>query len=242
MVTGGASGLGAAIVRRFAGQGARVVIADIDATGAQALAEELGNAALAQTLDVTDEQAWIAAFESIARTHGRIDTLVNNAGITIFGTIESLSLTSFRQMLEIDLVGVFLGCKHVVPLMKRTGGSVINMSSICSLRAQPEYSGYNAAKAGMAHLSKSVALHYAREGYGMRCNTIHPGVMRTPILDKVMTQVDDPQALYAQWVSIHPIGRIGRPEEVAGMAAYLASDDAGFITGGEFVIDGGASL
>jgi NAD(P)-dependent dehydrogenase (short-subunit alcohol dehydrogenase family) len=94
----------------------------------------------------------------------------------------------------------------------------------------------------MTHLSKSVALHYATEGYGMRCNTIHPGVMRTPILDKVMAQVEDPEALYAKWVSIHPLGRLGKPEEIASMALYLASDEARFITGGEFVVDGGSSL
>jgi NAD(P)-dependent dehydrogenase (short-subunit alcohol dehydrogenase family) len=242
LVTGGASGLGQAMVRRFVAEGAQVVIGDIDMAGAAAVAAELGAAASVQKLDVVQEADWIAAFAAIEQTHGRLDILVNNAGITLFGTVESLDIAGFRQMLDIDLVGVFLGCKHVVPLMKRTGGAVINMSSMCSIRAQPEYSGYNAAKAGMTHLSKSVALHYATEGYGMRCNTIHPGVMRTPILDKVMAQVEDPEALYAKWVSIHPLGRLGKPEEIASMALYLASDEARFITGGEFVVDGGSSL
>jgi NAD(P)-dependent dehydrogenase (short-subunit alcohol dehydrogenase family) len=242
LVTGGASGLGAAIARRFSAEGATVLIADIDTAGAQAVARELGDPACALTLDVTDESSWVATFATAEQLFGRLDVLVNNAGITHYGTIESLDLSAFRRMLDIDLVGVFLGCKHVVPLMKRTGGSVINMSSMCSIRAQPEYSGYNAAKAGMTHLTKSVALHYAREGYGMRCNTIHPGVMETPILRKVMAEVDDPQALYAQWVSIHPIGRLGKPEEIGSLALYLASDEASFATGGEFVIDGGSSL
>jgi NAD(P)-dependent dehydrogenase (short-subunit alcohol dehydrogenase family) len=242
LVTGGASGLGLAIVRRFIAEGACVVIADIDMEGAGVHAADLGANATAQYLDVTDEAGWQAAFAAVEKRHGRLDILVNNAGITLFGTIESLDLAGFRKMLDIDLVGVFLGCKHAIPLMKRTGGSVINMSSMCSLRAQPEYSGYNAAKAGMSHLSKSVALHYAREGYQIRCNTIHPGVIRTPILEKVMAQVDDPQALFDTWVSIHPIGRLGRPEDIAGMALYLASDEASFITGGEFVVDGGSSL
>ena len=242
LVTGGASGLGHAIVQRFAAEGAAVMVADIDVANAASVAAEIGDAACAQPLDVTDEAAWIAAFAAVQARYGRLDVLVNNAGITLFGTVESLELSALRRMLEVDLVGVFLGCKHVVPIMKRTGGAVINMSSMCSLRAQPEYCGYNAAKAGMAHLSKSVALHYAREGYGMRCNTIHPGVMHTPILDKVMAQVDDPQALYAQWSALHPVGRMGRPEEVAGMALYLASDEASFVTGAEFVIDGGSCL
>ncbi len=242
LVTGGASGLGAAIVRRFVAEGASVVIGDIDRDGAQALAETLGAASAVIGLDVAEEAAWIGAFAEIERRHGRLDILVNNAGITTFGTVEQLSLADFRRMLDIDLIGVFLGCKYVVPLMKRTGGAVINMSSMCSIRAQPEYAGYNAAKAGMAHLSKSVALHYARQKYGIRCNTIHPGVIRTPILDKVMAQVDNPEELFAQWSALHPIGRMGDPSEIASMALFLASDEATFITGGEFVVDGGSVL
>jgi NAD(P)-dependent dehydrogenase (short-subunit alcohol dehydrogenase family) len=242
LVTGGASGLGAAMSRRFVDEGAAVVIADVDTDSAAVLAGELGSYASWQKLDVTDEADWIAAFAAVEQRHGRLDILVNNAGITDFGTVESLDVQRFRHMLEVDLVGVFLGCKHVVPLMKRTGGSVINMSSMCSVRAQPEYSGYNAAKAGMTHLSKSVALHYAAQAYGMRCNTIHPGVIRTPILEKVMAQVEDPQALYAKWVALHPIGRMGEPADIAGMALYLASDEASFITGGEFIVDGGSVL
>ena len=242
LVTGGASGLGHAVVQRFVAEGACVMIGDIDLDGAHAVGAELGDAVRVRRLDVTQETDWSGAFAALEAWGGRIDVLVNNAGITTFGTIETLGLAEFRQMLDIDLVGVFLGCKQVVGLMKRTGGSVINMSSMCSIRAQPEYCGYNAAKAGMTHLSKSVALHYAREGYGMRCNTIHPGVMHTPILDKVMAQVADPQALYAQWSALHPIGRMGRPEEIAAMALYLASDEATFITGAEFVVDGGSSL
>jgi NAD(P)-dependent dehydrogenase (short-subunit alcohol dehydrogenase family) len=203
---------------------------------------DAGGEAAVHMADIADPAQALGLIGAAIDRFGRLDVLVNNAGITHYGTIESLDLSAFRRMLDIDLVGVFLGCKHVVPLMKRTGGSVINMSSMCSIRAQPEYSGYNAAKAGMTHLTKSVALHYAREGYGMRCNTIHPGVMETPILRKVMAEVDDPQALYAQWVSIHPIGRLGKPEEIGSLALYLASDEASFATGGEFVIDGGSSL
>ena len=242
LVTGGASGLGAAMSRRFIDEGAAVVIADVDTESAAVLAGELGQSASVQKLDVTDEADWITAFAAVEQRHGRLDILVNNAGITDFGTVESLDVQKFRHMLEVDLVGVFLGCKHVVPLMKRTGGSVINMSSMCSVRAQPEYSGYNAAKAGMTHLSKSVALHYAAQAYGIRCNTIHPGVIRTPMLEKVMAQVEDPQALYAKWVALHPIGRMGEPADIAGMALYLASDEASFITGAEFVVDGGSVL
>lgn len=242
LVTGGASGLGEAIVRRYVAEGARVVIADIDAAGATALVVELGAATAFVPLDVTDEAAWIAAFAAVDALHGRLDVLVNNAGITTIGSVEALDVAAFKNMLEIDLVGVFLGCKHVVPLMQRTGGSVINMSSMCGIRADADLAGYNAAKAGVTMLTKSVALHYARSKYGMRCNSIHPGATHTPILDKVMSQVDDPQALYDGWVAGHPIGRLGKPEEIAGLAVYLATDESGFATGAEFVIDGGSSL
>jgi len=241
-VTGGASGLGEAMVRRFAAEGAVVVIADIDAVAGTKLAAEIGAAASFVRLDVTDEASWIAALADAAAAHGRIDILVNNAGITTVGSVETLSLADFRTMLYIDLVGVFLGCKHAIPLMRGEGGSIINMSSMCGLRAQPDLAGYNAAKAAVTHLTRSAALHYAAQGYGIRCNSLHPGAIHTPILDKVMAQVDDPKALYDGWVASHPIGRLGRPEEIAAMAVYLASDESSFTTGAAFAVDGGASL
>jgi 3(or 17)beta-hydroxysteroid dehydrogenase len=116
------------------------------------------------------------------------------------------------------------------------------MASMCGIRADAGLVGYNAAKAGVTMLTKSVALHYAKSGYGMRCNSVHPGAIHTPILEKVMAQVEDPKALYDGWVSGHPVGRLGRPEEIAAVAVYLASDEAAFATGGEFVVDGGSSL
>ena len=241
MVTGGASGLGEAIARCFVAEGATVVIADIDAARGTALASALAGTTF-RSLDVTDETSWLDAFKSVKGAHGRLDVLVNNAGITTVGSVETLSVAQFRNMLEIDLVGVFLGCKHVAPLMRPGGGSIINMSSMCGIRAQADLAGYNAAKAGVTHLSKSVALHYAKKGDAIRCNSVHPGAIHTPILEKVMAQVEDPKALYAGWVAGHPIGRLGRPAEIAAIALYLASDESAFATGAEFVIDGGSSL
>ena len=238
LVTGGASGLGAAIARRFVAEGAEVDIADIDTAAGTALAAKLGGATRFVTLDVSSETAWLAA----AAARPRVDILVNNAGVTTHGNIETLSLVDFRHEFEVDVVGVFLGCKHVLPSMKAHGGSIINMSSMCSLRAQADLAAYNAAKAAMTHLTKSVALHCAAKRYGIRANTIHPGAIHTPILEKVMAQVNDGQALYDSWVAGHPIGRLGRPEEVAALAVYIASDEAAFTTGAEFRIDGGASL
>ena len=238
MVTGGASGLGAAMVRRFVAEGATVIIADIDDAGGAALAAELGAATRFQHLDVSDEPSWHAALA----TCERLDVLVNNAGITTHGSVEDLTLAQFRHEFDIDVVGVFLGCKLVIPLMKEAGGSVINMSSMCGVRAQGDLAAYNAAKAAVTHLTKSVALHYAKRGYGMRCNSVHPGAIHTPILEKVMAQVADGQALYDGWVAVHPIGRLGTPEEIAAAALYLASDESLFTTGAEFRIDGGSSL
>lgn len=242
LVTGGASGLGDAIVRRFVAEGAWVVIADIDAAAGNALADELGGGASFLSLDVTQEDQWTAAFKEVDARHGRIDVLVNCAGITTIGSVEDLTLDAFRHELDVDLAGVFLGCKHVIGLMKNTGGSVINIASMASIRASHYLAAYNAAKAGVTHMTKSIALHYARQKYEMRCNSVHPGVIHTPILDKVLAQSDAPEALYAEWVAGHPIGRIGQPEEIAALCLYLASDESSFATGAEFVLDGGSSL
>lgn len=242
LVTGGASGLGEAIVRRFVAEGGKVLITDIDVAAGEALAVELGEAAAFAQLDVTQEDQWIAAFAGIEQDHGRIDTLVNCAGITTVGSVEDLTFDALRHELDIDVGGVLLGCKHVIPMMKRTGGSVINIASMASIRARDYLAAYNAAKAGVTHMTKSIALHYAHKGYGMRCNSVHPGVILTPMLEKVMNQSETPDALYAEWVAGHPIGRLGRPEEVAALCLYLASDESAFATGAEFVLDGGSSL
>jgi len=235
-VTGGASGLGLDIVRRFVAEGASVVIADIDVAAGEALAAELGQRFV--RLDVSQEAEWLSALDSCER----IDILVNNAGITTMGSIEDLTLAAFRHEFAVDVDGVFLGCKHIIPKMKDHGGSVINMSSMCGVRAQANLAGYNAAKAAVTHLTKAVALHYAAKGYGIRCNSVHPGAIHTAMIDKVMAQVDDPEALYAGFVATHPVGRLGKPEEVSSIVLYLASDESSFATGAEFRIDGGSSL
>ncbi len=242
LITGGSSGLGSAMVRRFVAEGASVIIADIDVENGQALASELGNKASFELLDVSLEDHWKRVLEG----GGPIDILVNNAGITTFGSIEELTLAQFRHEFEVDVVGVFLGCKYAVANMKAnpkaSGGSIINMSSLAGVRATGSLTAYNAAKAAVTHMTKSVAMHCATSGYGIRCNSIHPGVIYTPILDKVLAQVPNPDEVYAGWVATHPIGRIGQPEEIAAMAVYLASDEAGFTTGAEFRVDGGSSM
>ena len=231
--------MGLAICQHYVAEGANVIIADIDTVAGEALARRLGELALFERLDVSSECDWNAVFE---RT-GKLDILVNNAGITTLGSIEDVTLEQFRHEFEIDVVGVFLGCKAGVAKMKSSGGgSIINMSSMTGVRAQADLVAYNAAKAAVTHMTKSVALHCAKQGYGIRCNSVHPGLIRTPIIDKVLAQSDNADAVYDSWVSTHPIGRLGTPEEIAAICIYLAADESGFATGAEFRIDGGSTL
>lgn len=237
LVTGGASGLGEAIVRRFVAEGASVIIADIDAVAGEKLAFALGSAARFARLDVTSESEWLAVLGGC----DALDVLVNNAGITTLGSIEDVTLAEFVHEFAVDVNGVFLGCKHVIPKMRPHGGSIINMSSMAGVRAQGNLAAYNAAKAAVTHLTKSCALHFAKKGYGIRCNSVHPGAIRTPIIDKVLAQSEDPEALLASFVASHPIGRLGLPEDIAAIAVYLASDESSFATGAEFRVDGGST-
>lgn len=235
-VTGGASGLGEAIARAYASEGAAVVIADIDAAGGSELAAEIG--AEFVLLDVTQESSWAQAVAPFAR----IDVLVNNAGITTLGSVEDLTLAQFRHEVDIDVLGVFMGIQAALPRMKAHGGSIINMSSLSGIKASANLCAYNAAKAAVTLMTKSCALHFAEKGYGIRCNSIHPGAIHTPIIDKVLAQSDNPDALYRSFVDVHPVKRLGKPEEIAAIAVYLASDASAFATGAEFRVDGGASI
>ncbi|MCX7285509.1 MAG: glucose 1-dehydrogenase [Novosphingobium sp.] len=235
-VTGGASGLGEAIARAYVAEGASVIIADIDAAAGEALATELGVRFV--SLDVTQEASWAAA----VATCDRIDVLVNNAGITTLGSIEEVTLDQFRHELDIDVLGVFMGIQAALPKMKAHGGSIINMSSLSGVKASANLVAYNAAKAAVTLMTKSCALHFAQQGYGIRCNSIHPGAIHTPIIDKVLAQSSDPDALYQSFVDVHPVKRLGKPEEIAAIAVYLASDASAFATGAEFRVDGGASI
>lgn len=238
LVTGGASGLGLAICERYVTDGASVIIADIDEDAGRTLATELGSAARFERLNVSLEADWADVMARI----DSLDILVNNAGITTLGSIEDVTLEQFRHEFEVDVVGVFLGCKAGVAKMKSSGGSIINMSSMTGVRAQADLVAYNGAKAAVTHMTKSVALHCGKSGYGIRCNSVHPGLIRTPIIDKVLAQSDEPDSVYASWLEVLPVGRLGKPEEIAAICVYLASDESAFATGAEFRIDGGSTI
>jgi NAD(P)-dependent dehydrogenase (short-subunit alcohol dehydrogenase family) len=245
LVTGAGSGLGRASAALLAREGARVAVTDIDEDGARATAAAINGsrpgAALAMHHDVTEEAAWTAALKATVAEFGGLHVLVNNAGIAEGGSVEDTDFATWRRVHAVDLDGVFLGCKHAIPHIQASGGgSIVNISSVSGIIAGHNMAAYNSAKAGVRLLSKSVALHCAKAGYDIRCNSVHPSFVRTPILDRLVQRFGEAEA-YAKLGRQIPMGRIGEPEEVAFGVLYLASDESSFMTGAELVIDGGIS-
>jgi len=243
MVTGGASGLGAATSKLLVEEGARVVIADINLAGAEQVAAEINqahpDAALAVELDVTSEQQWQDALETAVGFLGGLNILVNNAGIGGSAPVEDETFENWKKIQAVDLDSVFLGCKYALGHMKaHQPGSIVNISSIAGLIAGHNMGAYNAAKAGVWLFSKSVALHCAKRGYDIRSNSVHPTFIRTPILEGLFGKTTNGEEKLAKQV---PLGRIGEPNDVAYAVLYLASDESRFVTGAEIKIDGGIS-
>ena len=232
LVTGGASGIGRATVARLADAGLRVVVSDVDAAGEQVAAAA---GSLFVQHDVADEAAWERAIEAVLQGHGRLDVLVNNAGISLVRPVTDTTLEQWRALMAINVDGVFLGTKHAVHAMRRhgEGGAIVNVSSASGLVGAPMSSAYCASKGAVRLFTKSVALECAAEG--IRVNSVHPGAVRTPIWAKTGIGPEDEDAIAAS----SPLGRMAEPEEVADAIAYLASDAARFMTGSELVIDGG---
>lgn len=244
LITGGASGLGANAAELMAREGAKVVVADIAADRGQEVVDRIGPSARFVKLDVTSEDNWKEAIAKAVEAFGALHVLLNSAGIGLSKTVEEIELSEWRRVHAIDLDGVFLGCKHGVAEIKKhtrtLGGSIINISSISGIIAGANMAAYNSAKAGVRLLSKSVALHCAKSGYNIRCNSVHPTFIDTPILDKYRDRFG--QDLMQQKLGKQvPIGRLGRPEEVGWALVFLASDESSFMTGSEVVIDGGIS-
>ena len=243
LVTGGASGLGTAIAERLAAEGASVVLTDIDAQAGEAVAAAIGGQAMFLRHDVTSGDDWARVIAATESAHGRLDVLVNNAGITLMGTIEDISWEAWRQTFAVDVDSVYWGCKLGIGLMKRGGGgSIINMASGAGIKSSAGLVAYNAAKAAVIAATKAIALHCGQQRNGIRCNAVAPGAIRTPILDKVMAQVADPDAMLRGFEASHPIGFIGQPSDIASIVLYLASDESRFATGAVFSVDGGMIL
>ena len=242
LVTGGASGLGRAAAGMLAREGAKVAVADINAAGAAAVAEEIGQSAIAIPLDVVKEAEWQAAIERTVAEFGGLNILLNSAGVGITKDVEATTLEEWRWVHEIDLDGVFLGCKHAIAaIAKSGGGSIVNISSISGIIAGHNLAAYNSAKAGVRLLSKSVALHCARKGYNIRCNSVHPTFIDTPMLDGLADRIGGREVALAKLSRQVPLGRVGEPDDIAYAVLYLASDESKFMTGAELVIDGGIS-
>jgi 3alpha(or 20beta)-hydroxysteroid dehydrogenase len=230
LITGAARGMGAAHARRFIAEGASVVLGDIlDAEGA-ALAAELGSDARYMRLDVTKPDDWAAAVALCVADFGGLHILVNNAGIFGGAAIVDHPLDLWQRMIEINLTGVFLGIRAATSALVASGsGSIINISSVAGLRGAPGGSAYVASKFGVRGLTKAVAAELAP--FGVRCNSVHPGIIDTPMAEGLNTQGYD-----------YPLGRMARSEEVTNLVLYLASDEASYSTGSEFIVDGGLTM
>ena len=240
LVTGAASGIGLQTSIRLAEEGARVMMTDINIEEGLQQAEKLGANAAFLKLDITEEVEWISVLDETVKRFGRLDILVNSAGMVLIADVEQITLEDWRKVHAVNLDGTFLGCKHGVRVMKEFGaGSIINLSSVSGMIGGFNLAAYNSSKGAVRMLTKSVALHCARAGYGIRCNSIHPTFIETPMLESMVRDSPDPEKVRQTLVRQVPLRRIGKPDDVANMIVYLASDESTFVTGTEMVIDGG---
>ena len=240
LVTGAASGIGLQASLRLAEEGARVMMTDINVENGKKEAEKLGRNAEFLKLDITLEEDWISVLRETVKHFQSLDILVNSAGMVVIADVEQISLEDWRQVHAVNLDGTFLGCKHGVRVMKEFGaGSIINLSSVSGLIGGFNLAAYNSSKGAVRMLTKSVALHCARSGYGIRCNSIHPTFIETPMLDSMIQDAPDPEKTRQTLIRQVPLKRIGTTDDVAKMIVYLASDESTFVTGTEMVIDGG---
>ncbi|MEP2987770.1 MAG: glucose 1-dehydrogenase [Parasphingorhabdus sp.] len=247
LVTGAAQGIGAGIARAMAREGAQLLIGDINETVAIALAKEIGGTA--SYLDVASPGSWKAVAAKAEDQFGKLDILVNNAGLELVKPMADHSQEDWRTIMSVNVDGVFLGCQTFEPLLRKaaeggTSASVINISSIAGLVGYPDQVAYNTSKGAVRHMSKSLAIEWAAHGAAIRCNSIHPGCVRTPMLEMAVDgwvengsiPEEDPWSAVA---SLCPLNLVGNPEDIAMGAVYLGSDEARFVTGIELVIDGG---
>lgn len=243
LVTGGGLGLGRACAIMLAREGAQVMVTDIKDQEGRAVADEIveaGGEAMSMRHDVSSEADWDAAIAATLRRFGCLDILVNNAGVALGADVESTTLQQWRALMAVNLDGVFLGTKRGVAVMKGGGGgSIINISSIEGLIGDANLAAYNASKGGVRIFTKSAALHCAKAGYKIRVNSVHPGYIWTPMVEAYLATQPDPAAAKAFAASLHPVGHLGEPDDVAFGVLYLASDESKFVTGAELVIDGG---
>jgi NAD(P)-dependent dehydrogenase (short-subunit alcohol dehydrogenase family) len=228
LITGAAGAVGSAVADAVVEAGGLAVTTDL-----------AGCAGMDHALDVTAEEDWRRVIDDIDRAAGRLDGLVNAAGIATPGTVEDTDFATWRKVMAVNLDGTFLGCKYALALLKRNGGAIVNISSVSGLVGGHNLAAYNASKGGVRLLTKSVALHGARLKPQVRCNSVHPAFLEGPMADALIAQTRNPERARERMTAEVPLGRFGRPAEVADMCVYLLSDESAFVTGAEFVIDGG---
>jgi len=243
LVTGAGMGLGRAASLLLASEGAKVVVSDIDDRAGRETAGLIagkGGESLFMHHDVSKPEDWPPVMAAVEEGFGRLDVMVNNAGIAVAKTIEETTLEDWRRTMAVNLDGVFLGCQHAIKLMKRGGGgSIVNLSSIDGIVGEADLAAYCASKGAVRTLTKAVAVHCAQAGYGIRCNSIHPGYIWTPQTETYLRDLGRLEEEKAKALSRHPIGFLGEPSDIAYMVLYLASDESRFVTGSEMVVDGG---
>ena len=245
IVTGAASGLGFAAAQKLMDEGAKVLLTDINEEVINSMPERLSNYSETQfhtaVHDVANEESWINVIENAENHFGKINILVNSAGISLGADVVSTDFEIWKKVHQVNLDSVFLGCKYAVPIMSKSGqGSIINLSSISGIVAGWNTAAYNSSKAGVRLLSKSVALYCAKKGYDVRCNSVHPAFVDTPILDPLKQAFGEENAV-AKLSRQIPMNKIGDTDDVSYAILYLASDESKFMTGTEIVLDGGLS-
>ena len=237
LITGGARGQGAAAARAIVAEGGRAAIGDLLDDEGKALADELGDAGHYVHLDVTNKEDWSAAVDAAESTFGRLDILLNNAGVLKFGKLADMPLEEYMSVINVNQVGVFLGMQAVIPAMKRAGGgSIINISSVEGLRGLPRLVAYSASKFAVRGMTKSAAVELGR--HKIRVNSIHPGFIDTPMTRAQGLENIDVDKLFEKGI---PLGRAGKPEDIVNMVVFLASDESSYCSGAEFIVDGGAT-
>lgn len=228
LVTGAGGAIGSAIVAAIREAGGATIATDLE-----------GRAGADRTLDVTQEADWQRIAGDIEASHGRLDGLVNAAGIVVVATVEALDFVAWRRVLSVNLDGAFLGCKYMFPLLRKNGGAIVNLSSVSGLIGGHNLTAYNASKGGLSLLTKSVALHGARLKPPVRCNALCPAFIDGPLVDDIVEGTRNPAVVRQQLTYDIPLRRLGTPEEVAAFSVFLLSDAASFITGADLPIDGG---
>lgn len=241
IVTGAASGMGKADAELLAAEGASVVVTDFNEEGGRAVAEAIGGDAVFMRLDVSDEDNWKAVVEATVERFGGLDILVNNAGMISLGSIVDTTLEDWRRVNTVNSDGVFLGCKHAIPAMAASGGgSIINMSSVAAIHGQSFVAAYSASKGAVRALTKSIAMFCKEQKNNVRCNSVHPDGVKTPMVVKVATGKET--ATQEDIDKIGSMGNMCEPQDVANLVLFLASEESRFITGTEMLIDNGSTI